>query len=80
MNFIERSKVQLTTAIIAAVFVIGVIIADTTWKVNVARDIREIRAAQQTFTWQRDDMETWVSRTERINYLSGWRGADVAPH
>lgn len=79
MSFIEASKIKLTTAAVVAVFVSGLIVADTAWKVNVSRDLSEIRAKQQELIWHPSDMESWISRTERMNYLSGWRGADVAP-
>lgn len=78
MNFIETSKIKVTTAVVAAVFVLGLVIGQVTWQVNVSRDLHEIRQAQAELTWRRIDMESWVSRTERINYLTSWRGAEVA--
>ena len=79
-KLLENSKVQITTAVIVGVFVVGVIAADTTWKINLGRDVREIREELRARTfdrWPRQDMETWVLRTERLNQHNGWQGADV---
>lgn len=77
-KLLENSKVQLTTAIVVGVFVVGLVIADATWKVNISRDVKAISVELQERKidrWHRGNMETWVLRTERMN--PGWEGAAV---
>lgn len=79
-KLLENSKVQITTAIIVGVFVVGVIVAETRWKLNLSHDVKEIRDelhARAVDRWPRQDMENWVLRTERINQHIGWQGANV---
>ena len=74
-KLIENSTVKVTTAIVASIFVIGLIVAEAVWKTNVGRDLHEIRVKQDELGWHRDDMEVWVHRTERLN--ADWQGADT---
>ena len=84
-KLLENSRVRITTAIVAAVFVTTVIVGETIWKCNVSRDLRDMRINLERLDnnivgkspngWHRTDMAQWVRRTEREN--TEWRAADV---
>jgi hypothetical protein len=76
-KLIENQRIKFTTVIAAAVLLFGLVAADTTWKVNVSRDLQEIRDTQALHGWYRSDMARWIRDTERLNHVAGWRGADV---
>lgn len=74
-RLLENSKVQVTSAVLALVFLVGICTGEVAWKVSVTRDLREIRAKQDILGWHRADMERWVLKTELLNHE--WNGADV---
>ena len=78
-KLLENSKVRITTACIVLVFLLGLVVGEVTWKVNVWRDVQEIKAAQEAGRWNRDDQRLWVTETELIASKAGrpWKGAAV---
>lgn len=79
-KLLENHNVKVTTVVVIVVFLLSVIVAETIWKTNVARDLREIRNELRVRTldrWTRTDMQIWVAETERRNRGNEWHGGSV---
>lgn len=84
MPLLENTSVRTTTLVVAVLTVIGMIggligfaVAESTWRTNITRDIKDLRVEVKALGerivgrgpsgWHKRDMQLWVSELGRSN-------------